>query len=64
MKTYTVFIRDWYVRDASGRIVPGPGEQDIVAEGCTWAEARRRCDEYNDSHEPGELSRKMEFISE
>jgi len=57
---YDVFVRDWW-RMERGRKVPGPGPKEYIAHGVTWSEARELCQEYNDSHDPGELSRKAEF---
>lgn len=64
-KEYDVFVRDWWryedTKYTGRRIVPGPGEKTYIAYGLTLAEARRACKEYNNTHEPGELSRKAEF---
>jgi len=71
---YDVFIRSWWVYDdvkeynykTGGfklvkKIVPGPGEKKYTHYGLTRAEALTMCKEYNDTHEPGELSIKAEF---
>lgn len=62
---FDVFIRDWWRYEETKyngkKIVPGPGEKEYIAHGLTRQEARELCQEYNESHEPGELSRKAEF---
>lgn len=63
--TYTVFVRDWWHYDARGKLQPcGATDPETLATGLTWAEARAMCDEYNESHDPGPLSRKAEFTRE
>jgi hypothetical protein len=57
---YNVFVRNWYRRE-SGRIVPGAGRKTYLERKVTYAEARRLCEQYNSTHEPGPLSRKAEF---
>lgn len=53
---YTVFSRAWYrdpVNDAerarypSGRVPNHDGDETIIADGVTWGEAKRRCNEFN-----------------
>ena len=61
---YDVFVRDWWKLDELGRQVPGPGPKEYLAHGVSYAEAREMCRKYNDSHEPGPLSRKAEFERE
>ena len=63
---FEVFVRNWWIRDASHpeRRVPGPGRKTVIHRRVETAEeARRLCKEYNDNHEPGFLSRKAEFQS-
>jgi hypothetical protein len=63
---YRTFIRDWWIRNPAwpdGR-EPGPGPRYYgkpCADYDTIEEAREACQDYNDSHDPGPLSRKMEF---
>lgn len=62
--TFEVFVRDWW-RIERGVRVPNPGaEREILDTGLSLDEARELCREWNDSHEPGELSRKAEFTKE
>ena len=57
---YRTFIRTWWIKTPTGR-KPGPGRKTHVETGLTMDEARRMCRQYNDTHDPGPLSRKMEF---
>jgi hypothetical protein len=60
-KTYEVFVRDWW-RVERGRLVPNPGaDEEQLGAGLSYEEAREMCDEYNSTHDPGEVSRKAEF---
>lgn len=62
---YDVFIRSWYTRDEkTGKLLNYPGDKNYIAWGVTWATARLMCSEYNESHDPGELSIKAEFESQ
>jgi hypothetical protein len=40
---------------------PGAGPKTTIAKVRTEEEAQERCQEYNDSHDPGRLSRKAEY---
>lgn len=61
-KYYDVFVRNWWRRDAGGRIVPAPGARKTsLARHVTYEDARAICEEYNSTHKPGPLSRKAEF---
>ena len=63
--TYTVFVRDWWHYSPSGELEAGGwSERETLTEGVTLAEARAMCAEYNESHDPGPLSRMAEFESE
>lgn len=65
MKTYKTFTRTWWKTDkATGKLVPHCGRKTIVRKGLTYSEARLMCSNYNDTHNPGKLSRKMEFETE
>lgn len=62
---YDVFIRSWYTRDEStGKLLNYPGDKNYIAYGVTFSTARIICSEYNESHDPGELSIKAEFESQ
>jgi len=63
IKAYRCFTRTWWTQNPSwpnGR-EPGAGRRHYVPGRYTMEEARQRCREYNESHDPGPLSRKMEF---
>ena len=60
---YKTFIRNWYKKSASGAIEPGPGRKSWGNSYYTEDEAREACSRYNSTHEPGKLSRKMEYTS-
>ena len=63
---YTVFVRNWWKDNPAwpDGLEPCPGERSIIATGCTYSEARRRCEAYRATHEPGRYSNKAEFESE
>ena len=66
IRGYTVFVRDWWIRDPSapdGRR-PGPGKKWVLARGLTLEEAREMCIEYSKTHRPGKLSKKAEFTND
>ena len=62
--SYRVFTRTWWKRNAAwprGR-EPGAGRKTTIQKRvATEAEARAICRRYNESHDPGFLSRKAEF---
>ncbi len=62
---YDVFVRSWWIWEDTkfnGRVkVAGPGEKTYTHYGVSLAEAKAICKEYNESHNPGELSIKSEF---
>lgn len=61
MKTYNVFVRDWW-RMENGRRVPYPGApRRYLARGVSESIARQICAEYRAAHDPGPLSRKAEY---
>jgi hypothetical protein len=62
MTQYRTFIRTWYKR-VNGQLVPHAGRKKIIDTGLTYDEARRACKNYNDTNNPGPLSKKMEFES-
>lgn len=60
---YDVFVRTWWKENPSwpNGLEPCPGERRYIARGVTYERARELCDEYNETHEPGRLSKKAEF---
>lgn len=63
-ETYWVFVRDWW-RIENGKRVPYPGApRRTIARGVSYDQARELCEDYNNSHNPGEVSRKAEFTEE
>ena len=61
---YKVFTRTWWRRNPSwpGGREPGAGRKyTIVKNVQTEEEARQICKQYNDTHDPGFLSRKAEY---
>lgn len=59
---FEVFVRNWWRLDERGVRRPHPGApKRKLAVVSTEAEARRRAQAYNSSHDPGPLSRKAEF---
>jgi hypothetical protein len=62
---YHTFIRTWWKVNKSwpGGLEPHPGRKQHNRTHNTADEARRECEEYNRTHNPGKLSRKMEFES-
>lgn len=65
---YHVFVRTWWkeVTDRYGtkKLVPHMGRKYTLAHVGTEQEARQICKEYNDTHNPGKLSRKAEYYRE
>ncbi len=66
--TFDVFVRDWW-REATpedgpwpNNLVPfGGAPKHYIDHDLTEEEARKRCQEYNASHNKGRYSRKAEF---
>ena len=61
-----VFTRNWWKPNPSwpNGLEPAPtAHKKYLAYGLTEEEARAYCQEYNDTHDPGRLSRKAEFES-
>ena len=60
---YNVFTRTWWKRNASWPkgLEPCMGRKTYRERGLTYAEAIRNAKEYNDTHNPGKLSRKAEI---
>jgi len=60
---YRTFTRNWYKREA-GKIVPNwNGRRNWFRIHNTEEEAREACRTWNESHNPGMLSNKMEYTS-
>lgn len=65
MTTYKVFVRNWWKRDAAGRLVPdSSARKTTLATRLSEAEARDMCAQYRATHPPGPLSRKAEYTEE
>lgn len=61
---YRVFTRTWWIRNPGwpGGREPGAGRKHTLARRVeTEEEARAICQRYNDTHDPGFLSRKAEY---
>ena len=59
---YNVFVRTWW-KIENGKQVFHPGRKTFLAKKVSWETARLICKEYNETHNPGKLSRKAEFQS-
>ena len=63
---YKVFTRTWWIDNPSwpdGK-EPCAGRKYTLGRVSTEQEARNWCKEYNDTHEPGRLSRKAEYMED
>jgi hypothetical protein len=60
---YRTFTRTWWKSNPKypDGLEPCPGRKTYYETYDTEERARLACGEYNDSHEPGRLSRKMEY---
>lgn len=60
---WRTFVRTWWIANPAwpGGLEPGAGPRRSVRYHDTEEEARHRCAEYNRTHNPGRLSRKMEY---
>ena len=65
-ESWAVFQRTWwrYAFGTPNGIEPGAGKKHYLARQCTYDEARRIAFDYNQSHDPGPLSRKAEIEKE
>ncbi len=62
--SYTIFTRTWWIKnkDYPGGLEPGPGRKTIIRRGVeTEEQARAFYQEWNETHDPGKLSRKAEY---
>lgn len=62
--SYYVFHRTWWRSNGRGGRVPGAGRKTTLGYVDTEQEALEMCKEYNDTHEPGFMSRKAEYTSD
>jgi hypothetical protein len=63
---YDVFIRTWWkyeYKNGNQVKVPHVGRKSFIARRVLLERARQLCEDYNNSHNPGPLSRKAEFES-
>ncbi len=60
---YRTFVRTWWKDNPAwpNGLEPEAGKRQYHDRYATHLEAVQACREYNDSHEPGRYSRKMEF---
>ena len=63
---YRVFVRNWWKNNPNrpNGLEPGPGRKTTLDWVYTEQEARQMCKEYNDTHDPGRLSRKAEYMED
>lgn len=64
VESFATFTRTWWRRGPTGMREPGPGRKTYRGRRLTEDEARRMCQEWNATHKPGPLSRKMEYERE
>lgn len=62
-KRYDVFHRTWWKKNAGWPrgLEPQAGERHYLAHDVDYSTALEMCEDYNSSHDPGELSNKAEF---
>jgi hypothetical protein len=62
---YTIFIRRWYKDNPKwpNGLEPHMGRKTTIGYAETIEEARSKCADYNNSHNPGKYSLKAEFES-
>ena len=64
---YRVFTRTWWINNPSwpNGLEPGAGRQTTIRRNVkTEADAQAICKQYNDTHNPGRLSRKAEYTEQ
>ena len=63
---YRVFVRNWWRDNPNypNGLEPSPGRKYTLDYVYTEKEARNMCREYNNTHNPGRLSRKAEYYKE
>lgn len=62
---YSVFVRTWWRVNPAwpNGLEPEPGKRRYIARHVTYEDARAIAKQYNDTHDPGRLSKKAEFES-
>ena len=62
---YRTFIRTWWRvnKECPRGLEPHAGRKSWCTTWSNEAQARQECQEYNSTHNPGRLSRKMEYTS-
>jgi len=62
---YRTFIRTWWRvnKEWPRGLEPHAGRKSWCTTWSNEAQARQECQEYNSTHNPGRLSRKMEYTS-
>ena len=65
MKKYVIFARNWWKENPrTKRLESDPSARKTnLGYASTEAEAREFCREWNNSHNPGKLSRKAEYTT-
>jgi hypothetical protein len=67
MATYTCFTRNWYTWEMKGtikKLVPDPtARRTKIQTFYNEDQARQYCQQWNETHKPGPLSRKCEYTS-
>ena len=65
MKNYRIFTRTWWKNNPNypNGLEPCAGRKYTINYASTQEQAREICRQYNDTHDPGRLSRKAEFES-
>ena len=59
---YQTFTRNWWKMRENGQLEPAPrARKTYYSKVNTEEQARKLCKEYNSTHRPGKLSRKMEY---
>ena len=59
---YRVFTRNWWRIENGQKIPASNARKCTLCHTNSEAMARAACKEYNDTHEPGPLSRKAEYM--
>ena len=62
-EVYRAFTRTWWRNNPAwpNGLEPGAGRKTTIGRNLTADEALRVCKHYNETHNPGRLSRKAEF---